>query len=208
MKIKINIDRKHVLATTGTDLGDQTETEVSKEGLGELWVTMVSLLDMRTSPPTLVLYSLKGVDAASIRDAVQKKSDEDAAERTADNERKLTALADLRKAYENLTPSPDSIDAKEQEGKWITCDHFYATLTLSTDAGLKITFPSFWSDVCPDSERDGVIGEFAAKVEKMKEDVQAHNDAQFARLLPIALAAREKAKQEQEKADAEAKVQN
>ena len=207
MKIKIGIDRKYVLLQSGQDLGETTEIEVTKDQMGETWEAMVSNLSMDRTPPFLTTpHNIKGADAASVALALRERAAENAKEKQADEVRKNEALAELREKYRNLTIVPDSIDAKEEGGQWISCDRRYATLVLSQDAGRKINFPNFWCNVCPDSERDAAIAEFADKVKQMQSEVDAHNVAEFQRLLPIALATRAKVAEEKAQAEAEAEA--
>lgn len=207
MKIKIGIDRKYVLIQSGQDLGETTEIEVTRDQMGETWEAMVSNLSMDRTPPFLTTpQNIKGADAASVALALRERAAENAKEKQADEVRKNEALAELREKYRNLTIVPDSIDAKEEGGQWISCDRRYATLVLSQDAGRKIDFPNFYCNVCPDSERDAAIAEFADKVKQMQSEVDAHNVAEFQRLLPIALATRAKVAEEKTQAEAEAEA--
>lgn len=208
MKIKVGIDRKYVLLQTGQDLGETAEIEVTREEMGETWEAMVSNLRMDRTPPFLTApRNIKGADAASVALAIRERAAENEKEKQAHEVCKNEELAALREKYRNLTIVPDSIDAKEEGGQWISCYRGYETLVLSRDAGRKIDFPDFECYAsCPTSVVDAAIAEFADKVARMQSEVDAHNAAEFQRLLPIALAARAKAAEEKAKADAEAET--
>lgn len=192
------------MAKIGRDMGEMTEVDVTQEGIGELWGLLVSLLDVGYSTPRLRIARIPGVDEDSVREALRLEADRAAAEKAEKEAQQKDALEKLRAEYQSLTTAPDALYAAEQNGQWVRCARASSQLTVSLDAGLRVGIPCHGYT---SPEQDGVIAEFASKIEKMGAEVEAHNDAEFTRLLPGALAEREKSEAEKEKSEAEAEAQ-
>ena len=218
MKIKINIDRKAVIAATGEDRGLCAEIEITKEQMGEHWPALVAGLNDDTPPVLTAVTDIPGLDAAAICAAFDVMKVEKDARRLRERAeldrwaRELDAADVASRQPITTTPRMVYIGTSYWGGDLTRKDVGLVSDGSTRDGAVPVNWPSR-----PIPEINGthsVLPEFSDEVEandRRRSEISNRNDAEISAareaavqlVVPQLLAAREANRLANEKTTAE-----
>jgi len=194
------MDRKAALLA-GLEVQDWEMVDIDPKTCDPaLWPEVVARIDMSVSPSRL--SKVQGRECASPTQAeierVVRESVEQAREEQAERDQTGAAyLAEYRREWATLTPSPCELYAYMDGEHWVRAGYHTPGRILVSEDGQEIRPPerSRYGCACaPDAAKVAIEAEYAPALAALEAAVLAHNAQVFARDLPAAIVAFEAAR--------------